>query len=107
MNDVSSGPYDTCYQFSQKIDNLRTHQRASSDELFYYVGANVDSVKADIGLMLADIPVPTKVQEYAAVSMELKTGEEIFSAMVVYGFLNYENGCVTIPNKELIFLPPK
>lgn len=22
--------------------------------------------------------------------------------MVVYGFLNYENGCVSIPNKELM-----
>ena len=34
--------------------------------------------------------------------MELKTRDEIFSAMVVYGFLNYENGCVSIPNKELM-----
>ena len=28
--------------------------------------------------------------------------DEIFSAMVVYGFLNYENGYVSIPNKELM-----
>ena len=28
--------------------------------------------------------------------------DEIFSAMVVYGFLNYENGYVSIPNKELL-----
>ncbi len=72
------------------------------DELFYYIGANVDAVKEDVGLMIADIPVPAKVQEYAATSMELKTRDEIFSAMVVYGFLNYENGCVSIPNKELM-----
>ncbi len=72
------------------------------DELFYYIGANVDQVKEDVGLMVADIPVPAKVQEYAATSMELKTRDEIFSAMVVYGFLNYENGCVSIPNKELM-----
>lgn len=72
------------------------------DELFYYVGANVDAVKEDVGLMIADIPVPAKVQEYAATSMELKTRDEIFSAMVVYGFLNYEDGCVSIPNKELM-----
>ena len=26
---------------------------------------------------------------------------EIFSAMVVYGFLSYENGEVSIPNKEV------
>ena len=78
---ISSGPYD---------------------ELFYYIGANVDAVKDDVGLMIADIPVPAKVREYAATSMELKTRDEIFSAMVVYGFLNYENGCVSIPNKELL-----
>lgn len=72
------------------------------DELFYYIGANVDAVRDDVGLMIADVPVPAKVQEYAATSMELKTRDEIFSAMVVYGFLNYEDGCVSIPNKELM-----
>lgn len=72
------------------------------DELFYYISANVDDVKDDIGLMVSDIPVPANVQEYAAVSMELRTRDEIFSAMVVYGFLNYKDGCVSIPNKELM-----
>lgn len=85
-------------------NNLGNYWTSSGpyDELFYYIGANVDSVKDDVGLLLSDIPVPAKVQEYAAASMELKTRDEIFSAMVVYGFLNYENGCVSIPNKELM-----
>jgi hypothetical protein len=34
--------------------------------------------------------------------MNLVTKDEIFSAMVVYGFLSYENGCVSIPNRELM-----
>ena len=72
------------------------------DEIFYYIGANVDAVKDDVALMIADNPVPARIQEYAATSMELKTRDEIFSAMVVYGFLNYENGYVSIPNKELM-----
>lgn len=72
------------------------------DELFYYIGANVDAVKEDVALMVADNPVPARIQEYAATSMELKTKDEIFSAMVVYGFLNYSQGCVSIPNKELM-----
>lgn len=72
------------------------------DELFYYIGANVDEVKADVGMMIADIPVSVRVREYAATSMELRTRDEIFSAMVVYGFLNYEDGYVSIPNKELM-----
>ena len=85
-------------------NNLGNYWTSSGpyDELFYYIGANVDAVKDDVGLMIADIPVPAKVREYAATSMELKTRDEIFSAMVVYGFLNYENGCVSIPNKELL-----
>ena len=72
------------------------------DEIFYYIRANVDAVKDDVALMVADNPVPARVQEYAATSMELKTKDEIFSAMVVYGFLNYQNGYVSIPNKELM-----
>lgn len=85
-------------------NNLGNYWTSSGpyDELFYYVGANVDQVKDDVGLLVSDIPVPAKIQEYAATSMELKTRDEIFSAMVVYGFLNYENGYVSIPNKELM-----
>ena len=85
-------------------NQLRSYWTSSGpyDEIFYYIGANTDAVKDDIALMVADVPVPAKVQEYAATSMELKTRDEIFSAMVVYGFLNYSNGYVSIPNKELM-----
>lgn len=85
-------------------NNLGNYWTSSGpyDELFYYIGADVDAVRDDVGLMVADIPVPANVQEYAATSMELKTRDEIFSAMVVYGFLNYEDGLVSIPNKELM-----
>ena len=72
------------------------------DEIFYYIGANTDAVKDDIAAMVADNPVPARVQEYAATSMELETKDEIFSAMVVYGFLNFKDGYVSIPNKELM-----
>lgn len=72
------------------------------DEIFYYVKANVDAVRNDLMLMAAGIPVPARVQEYAATSMSLTTKEEIFSAMVVYGFLSYKDGYVSIPNRELM-----
>lgn len=52
--------------------------------------------------MTAGEAVPVKVREYAATSMSLSTRDEIFSAMVVYGFLSYEDGKVSIPNKELM-----
>ena len=52
--------------------------------------------------MVSGIPVFARIQEYAATSMNLQTRDEIFSAMLVYGFLTYEDGKVMIPNKELM-----
>lgn len=72
------------------------------DEIFYYIRQNVDEVRDDLALMVSGNAVPIKIREYAATAMNLKTKEEIFSAMVVYGFLSYENGMVSIPNKELM-----
>lgn len=72
------------------------------DEIFYYIEKNVDEMRDDLALMVSGISVPVKLWEYAATSMDLKTKEEIFSAMVVYGFLSYEEGQVSIPNKELM-----
>ncbi len=71
------------------------------DEIFFYINKNVDDVRDDLALMISNTPVPAKIREYAATSMNLTTRDEIFSAMVVYGFLSYDNGCVSIPNKEL------
>lgn len=72
------------------------------DEIFYYIRNNVDAVRDDLAVMISGGSVPARVREYAATSQELKTKEEILSAMVVYGFLSYENGEVSIPNKELM-----
>lgn len=72
------------------------------DEIFYYIQNNVDEVRDDLAVMVSDASVPARVQEYAATSMRLSTRDEIFSAIVVYGFLSYEEGRVSIPNKELM-----
>lgn len=72
------------------------------DEIFYYIQNNIADIRKDLAIMIAGEAVPAKVQEYAATSMKLRTKDEIFSAMVVYGFLSYENGKVSIPNKELM-----
>ena len=85
-------------------NNLGNYWTSSGpyDEIFYYIRNNVDAVRDDLALMAAGNRVPARVWEYAATSQELKTKEEIFSAMVVYGFLSYENGMVSIPNRELM-----
>ena len=59
-------------------------------------------MRDEIALLVSGIAVPAKIREYAATSMALSTKEEIFSAMVVYGFLSSEDGKVSIPNKELM-----
>lgn len=84
-------------------NNLGNYWTSSGpyNELFYYIEQNVDAVRDDLARMVSGYPVQAKIREYAATSQELKTKEEIFSAMVVYGFLSYENGKVSIPNKEL------
>ena len=85
-------------------NNLSNYWTSSGpyDEIFYYIEHNVDAVRDDLALMVSGIPISAKIQEYAATAQELNTKEEIFSAMVVYGFLSCENGYVSIPNKELM-----
>ena len=72
------------------------------DEIYYYVKNDVDNIKNDIGELMTGNPILANVQEYASTSMEIKTKDEIYSAMVVYGFLSYYNGYISIPNKELM-----
>lgn len=85
-------------------NNLGSYWTSSGpyDEIFYYVEHNVADVRKDLALMVAGEGVTSKIQEYAATSMNLSTREEILSAMVVYGFLSYYKGKVYIPNKELM-----
>ena len=72
------------------------------DSVFTYIKGNVDKVQDDITLLFAGEKIPCSIQEYAATAQQLNTKEEIYSAMVVYGLLTYENGKVFIPNKELM-----
>ena len=85
-------------------NNLGSYWTSSGpyDEIFYYMEKNVADIRDDLALMMAGEPVAARVQEYAATSMNLQSKDEIFSAMVVYGFLSYDDGRVYIPNKELL-----
>ena len=85
-------------------NNLGNYWTSSGpyDEISYYINQNISGVRDDLALMVSGEAVPVKVREYAATSMKLTGREEIFSAMVVYGFLSCENGMVRIPNRELM-----
>lgn len=87
-----------------QFNHLESYWTSSGpfDEISYYIRKNIADVQKDLVLMVAGNAVPAKIQEYAATSMELNTKDEIFSAMVVYGFLSHYKGKVSIPNKELM-----
>lgn len=72
------------------------------DEIFYYIRNNIEAVRDDLVLMVSGEGVDAEIQNYAAVSMNLNTKDEIYSAMVVYGLLTYEDGKVYIPNREIM-----
>ena len=72
------------------------------DSIFTYIQYNVDQIQNDLTLMFAGERIPSGIQGDAATAQELKTKEEIYSAMVVYELLTYDNGMVFIPNKELM-----
>ena len=73
------------------------------DKIFYYIRNDIDHIKNDLALMIAGEGVDAKIDEFAASAMELKSRDQIYSAMVVYGLLTYSGGKVFIPNRELMF----
>lgn len=85
-------------------NNLGNYWTSSGpyDEIFFYIKNNISDVKDDIAIMVSGEKVRCEAKEYAATSMNLTTRDEILSAMVVYGFLSYDEGYVSIPNRELM-----
>ncbi|MCC8082210.1 MAG: ATP-binding protein [Lachnospiraceae bacterium] len=71
------------------------------EELKEYVLNDIDGVREAVMLLAAGESVRAHISEYAATATKLKRRDEILSVMTVYGYLNYHDGCVRIPNKEL------
>ena len=70
------------------------------DSIFNYIKGNIADVRNDILLMVAGERVPAKMQQYAATANDLYTKDQIYSAMVVYGLLTYEELPIEIPRKN-------
>lgn len=90
-----------CALADNQISNYWTSS-GPYDEIFYYIRNNIEDVRDDLAMMVSGERIKIKLQGYAATSTELNTKNQIFSAMVVYGLLTYENGEVLIPNRELM-----
>lgn len=72
------------------------------DEIFYYIQNDIENIRDDLALMILGEGIDARVEEFAASAMKLRTKNQIYSAMVVYGLLTYTQGIVFIPNRELI-----
>lgn len=73
------------------------------DEVLYYLKYNIAEVRDDVIEMVSGNPINIILEEeYRAGQKSLKTKEEIYSAMVIYGFLSYYDGTLKIPNKEIM-----
>ncbi|MCM1044691.1 MAG: ATP-binding protein [Candidatus Gastranaerophilales bacterium] len=90
-----------CALTDNQISNYWTSS-GPYDEIFYYVRNNINDVRDDLVMMVSGERIEIKLQGYAATSTALNTKNQIFSAMVVYGLLTYEDGAVLIPNRELM-----
>ena len=73
------------------------------DEVLYYLKYNIAEVRDDVIEMVSGNSIDIILEEeYRAGQKNLETREEIYSAMVIYGFLSYYDGTLKIPNKELM-----
>ncbi len=73
------------------------------DEVLFYLKYNIGAVRDDVIEMINNISVRVKIRkEYSAGQGAPRTREEIYSAMITYGFLAYHKGILRIPNKELM-----
>ena len=73
------------------------------DEVLYYLKYNIADVRNDVIEMVSGNSIDIIIdEEYRAGQAEPRTREEIYSAMIIYGFLSYYEGRIKVPNKELM-----
>lgn len=105
----STAAGDYLYNPRSVVCALRDNQLANYwtssgtyDSIFTYIKGNIADVRNDLVFMISGERIPARIQQYAATANHLHTKDQIYSAMVVYGLLTYEDGKVFIPNKELM-----
>ena len=73
------------------------------DEVVKYLKYNTLEIREDVIEMVSGQVVDIFIdEEFRAGQREPRTKEEIYSAMIVLGFLSYHDGYLKIPNKELM-----
>ena len=97
--------YSCKSKFHRPFNQLSNYWTSSGpyDEIFYYIRNDIEHIRDDLALMISGEGIDARVEEFAASAMDLRTKNQIYSAMVVYGLLTYTKGKVFIPNRELMF----
>ena len=73
------------------------------DEVTEYLKYNILEIRDDVIEMVSGEEIDITIdEEFRAGQATPKTKEEIYSAMIVLGFLSYYDGYLKIPNKELM-----
>lgn len=73
------------------------------DEVAEYLKYNIHDIREDVIEMVAGNEIDIIIdEEFRAGQRAPRTKEEIYSAMIVLGFLSYYDGYLRIPNKELM-----
>ncbi|MBQ8999927.1 MAG: AAA family ATPase [Clostridium sp.] len=73
------------------------------DEVTEYLKYNTLEIREDVIEMVSGEEVDIFIdEEFRAGQREPRTKEEIYSAMIILGFLSYHDGYLRIPNRELM-----
>ncbi len=73
------------------------------DEVYEYLKLDIGGISDDVIKMVNGEEVDRVIKyQYRAGDKTPETLEEIYSAMIVLGFLSYDDGYISIPNKELM-----
>ncbi|MGL5085916.1 MAG: AAA family ATPase, partial [Clostridium sp.] len=87
---------------SKKCRSYWTNTGAMA-EVAVYLKYNTLEIRDDVIQMVSGQEIDITIdEEFRAGQDEPKTKEEIYSAMIVLGFLSYYDGYLKIPNKELM-----
>lgn len=73
------------------------------DEVLFFLKYNIAEVRDDVIKMVNGTPVMVSIEEeYSAGQGAPQNREDIYAAMIIYGFLSYNDGELRIPNRELM-----
>lgn len=87
---------------SRKCKSYWTNTGAM-DEIEEYLKYNTLEIRDDVIAMVSGEAIDIFIdEEFRAGQGTPRNKEQIYSAMIVLGFLSYHDGCLKIPNKELM-----